>query len=448
MELITDPYLYQKEDVLAAHYKFNGRVLFAHEMGCGKSLEAIAYAVKLGRFPLLAVCPAGLKYNWANEFKIHAGLPSYICEGRKVPPKFKQRPITICNYEILDAWWKHFDPVCVIFDECHYLKNKQAKRTKAARMLAADVPYVLALSATPIEKRPIEFFPVLNMLRPDIFNSEFFYGKRYCDGHKTYFGWEFKGASNIEELHEKLCQHLMIRRLKKDVLPYLPEKIRTMVPMEIENRATYLKAENHFLLWLKQHDPKKLLAAMKAEAVMKFGELKRLAARLKMKSVAKWIENFRESSDEKLLVMGIHKEFLKGLYDKNQKKAVYVDGSVNSKNKEIRRELFTHGHVSDYYGQLRANYCGWNAVPANNMLFTEIYENPAIHAQAEGRVDRIGAKLCPNIYYGYAKGTIEERLCHMVQSEWEVVSGILDGENVESLDLYDQIIEKERELAA
>jgi len=52
------------------------------------------------------------------------------------------------------------------------------------------------------------------------------YGKRYCNGRDTSFGWDFSGSSNMKELKTILETQFMIRRLKSDVLKQLPQKIR------------------------------------------------------------------------------------------------------------------------------------------------------------------------------------------------------------------------------
>jgi SWI/SNF-related matrix-associated actin-dependent regulator 1 of chromatin subfamily A len=59
-----------------------------------------------------------------------------------------------------------------------------------------------------------------------LFFSFFEFGVRYCAGVKNSFGWDFMGSSNMKELHLILESHLMIRRLKSDVISQLPSKVR------------------------------------------------------------------------------------------------------------------------------------------------------------------------------------------------------------------------------
>lgn len=52
------------------------------------------------------------------------------------------------------------------------------------------------------------------------------YMVRYCAGKKTAWGYDSKGASNMEELQLFLKETMMIRRLKSEVLSQLPAKTR------------------------------------------------------------------------------------------------------------------------------------------------------------------------------------------------------------------------------
>ena len=52
------------------------------------------------------------------------------------------------------------------------------------------------------------------------------YIMRYCEGKKTAWGYDSKGASNMEELQLLLKETFMIRRMKSEVLNQLPSKRR------------------------------------------------------------------------------------------------------------------------------------------------------------------------------------------------------------------------------
>ena len=47
----------------------NCRALIADEMGLGKTLQAMAIIASYNVFPVLIVCPASLRLNWAEELE-------------------------------------------------------------------------------------------------------------------------------------------------------------------------------------------------------------------------------------------------------------------------------------------------------------------------------------------------------------------------------------------
>ena len=135
-----------------------------------------------------------------------------------------------------------------IFDECTYLKEAKAKRTKAAIFLGKLAKYVIGLSGTPIINRPLEFFNMLNLIEPNQFPSWFKFGLRYCNGEHNGYGWQFNGASNTQEL-QSLIKPFIIRRKKEDVLTELPPKRREMLHIEMPGniRSDYIAAETDLM---------------------------------------------------------------------------------------------------------------------------------------------------------------------------------------------------------
>jgi SWI/SNF-related matrix-associated actin-dependent regulator 1 of chromatin subfamily A len=410
-------------------------------MGLGKSAISLWYASRNKTVPVVVVCPSSVKWQWQAEVKKVLRWKAHVCESMK-SERLSGRVVVI-NYDILGGWLgalKKLKPSLIILDECQYILNPKAKRTRNVAKLCKGVPHVLALSGTPLVNRPIELFPTLNILQPDIFPSRFSYGLKYCAGKRGHWGWEFKGATKTKELNKLLTDTCMVRRRKEDVLAELPAKIRQVVPVDLRNESTYRAAEEDFIAWLREKDPQAALRAIRAEAVTRAGYLLRLAAQLKCKSVVDWINEWLNDSEGKLIVFAVHRKMIEALQRRITTALVVIDGSVSGKERNTAVQQFqTDTNTRVLIGNVQAAGVGLNLTAASSVVFTELPWQPGAVAQAEDRAHRIGQKQCVNIYYLVARDTVEEKRCRIISRKQEVLSAVLDGGQVKNeLDVFDE----------
>lgn len=403
----------------------------------------------------LVVCPAGVKYHWQDEFKLWGDERAVVLNGTRPDAYHKallsrRTGVFIINYDILGRWLpllKTAKPWLVVFDECHALKNRSSVRYKNSLKLQKGVPHLLALSGTPFTNRPAELWAVLNMLWPEEFPSFWAFALRHCQPERKRWGWEYKGAVRLKELHRKLVSLGMVRRLKKDVLQDLPPTSRFVVPVPLgpAARKEYKEAEEDFLKYLRRvHGDKKARRAAKAAMMVKMGYLIRLVGTLKYAAVKEWIETFLEDNDGKLIVFGVHKAVVRGLYHEKKLRplSVVVDGGVTAvqRHQEVRkfRKL---PKKRLFFGNIKAAGTGWNGTAASTVLFAEFGWTPGDHAQAEARPHRIGQTEPVMVYYLVVPDTIEDHLCKVLQAKQRVSDQVLDGtKQVEGgLDVYDLV---------
>ncbi|CAM9140849.1 unnamed protein product, partial [Laminaria digitata] len=230
--------------------KKEGRAMIADEMGLGKTIQAIACAAAYeSEWPLLVICPSSARYHWEHELLKWLDEESITKKQIMVVCKSKQdlnrgvTKVVIMSYELVNRMKQVLDQFgfgVVICDECHYLKNQRAARTKAIVPIATKARRAILLSGTPALSRPSELFTQLNLLSASTWASFREFGKRYCSGKKGKgkkgkFGWDYSGASHIAELHALLRATVMVRRLKKNILKNLPPKQRTLVDVRVED---------------------------------------------------------------------------------------------------------------------------------------------------------------------------------------------------------------------
>jgi SWI/SNF-related matrix-associated actin-dependent regulator 1 of chromatin subfamily A len=301
------------------------------------------------------------------------------------------------------------------------------------------VPYVVGLTGTPVLNKPFELWPLLKIIRPELFPSRWGFGKRYCDPKMTPYGWKFDGADNLGELHNILVARVMIRRLRADVLPQLPAHRTQVVPLPISDPGQYAKAEDDFRAWLA--DRGRQSKSVRAEAVVKLGYLVRLAGELKLPAVKGWVSDYLQGCADKLIVFGRHKHVLGPLREEFPHSA-FVDGSVSGKDRQAAFDEFTKSRrCRVLFGNLQAAGVGWNGTAAPTVAFAEYGWTPAEHDQATARVRRIGQTKETCGVYLTAAGTVEDKLVGILQRKAEVINQAVDGGSGGGEAVFDELLD-------
>jgi SWI/SNF-related matrix-associated actin-dependent regulator 1 of chromatin subfamily A len=410
-----------------------GRCLIGDDMGIGKTIQAIAHiGLNQDKLPALVIVPASVKYNWLKECS--AWLPdmtSIVLEGRS--GTIPNADIVICNYDIVagrQVALMDYGFNIVVCDESHYLKNNKAKRTQATLEIAKQSESVLCLSGTAITNRPNEFFTTLNLLRPNEFPSFFDYGVRYCAGEQTRFGWDFSGASNTDELHNR-TRDFCIRRLKKEVLTELPDKIRTIHTVEPNSKEIKRYNELH-RAWMEEYNSLETLPA--GFVLNMLTALRHECGLIKVPSAVEYIKEYREITGKQLVVFAHHTDVLRDTanllrQDKNHKWRIGgITGDMPAEKRQQNVEAFQNGQLDVILCSTVAAKEGITLTNADTVLFIEREWTPAWEEQAEDRVNRIGqeSQSVQAVFLSVAN-TIDEKFNHVVENKRAVIQAVLDG---------------------
>ena len=436
-----DLYPFQKVAVAFAEMS-GGNCLIGDEMGIGKTISTIGYAALHPEDrPAVVVCPSNVKFNWKKE--LSKWLPT---EQIQVITKGKDT-VEMCDFVIInyDLMAKKQDeliaiaPRLVILDESHYIKNsgsknKPVKRTMATLNVAKHAPKVLALSGTAISSRPKEFFNTLNLMRPDQFPSFWDFAQRYCDPWNDGFGWNFDGASNTKELNER-TRDLCIRRLKSEVLPELPPKTRTFLPihMDKKDRSPYDIAQEE---WDRRIDEFYLNGESLPQGIMlnMLNDLRHICGNIKVNHAADWIKQYHSQTGKPIVVFTHHRDVLLRLAYKLKPigNVQTISGDTSSKKRQELVDDFQAGHINVLICNTIAAKEGITLTAADTVLFIEREWVPTDEEQAEDRVYRIGqeSQHVHAVYLSCA-GTIDEHFDRVVEEKRAVVKAVLDGGNVE-----------------
>lgn len=421
---------------------------------CGKTIESLAATRFLNAYPALVITPNSLKYSWVNECNKWLNDKTYklfLTDDTFTPNDLLSNHICITSYNTAIKYKDIFKKVnwkTIIIDESQLIKNSKSQRSKVIKSLAKKIDRVYLLTGTPILNRPSELIHQLNVLdKLDLFGGWSFFVERYCNASITPYGVDISGASNLDELHNKLRTYGYLRRNKKDVLKELPDKQRITVELDIDNRREYNLAAKNVLKYLSENIKKNIPEhiqtekerreyvqqkrrevigkAIQAESLVQLTKLRDLAAKGKLKSVIEWVEDFLESG-EKLVLFGTHTEFVTQLSKHFNCNLIYGDTDPKDRQKYVD-DFQTNDKTRLLILNTAIGNAGYTLTAANNMAFIELDWSPGIHLQCEDRLHRIGQLNKVNCYYLLSKGTIDLKMFNTLIEKLEIIDAVNSG---------------------
>ena len=435
---------YQQAGVEFTTVHAKNKAYIGDEMGLGKTITALAAIHQEQAYPALIVCPAVVVGNWKRE--ANAWLPDkqvqIIKSGKDaIDPK---ADIVIASYALAGGAKEHkFKQV--ICDEAHYLKNQKAKRTETVVAIAKAAPRRLLLSGTPVTNRPKDLFSQLEVLdvtgKGQPLGSFFQFATRYCGGHQGCYGFESDGATNLEELSQRLRDGVYLRRDKSQVLTELPEKQRQFIPVGIpaETRCRIKEIEAEYKVAQKKHLPGAALKAMTDEMV---------AVGLgKIEAAGAFMEDFADTG-KKLIVFSNLREVQQGLLKTAQElgvPTVHILGDDSSEKRDQAVQSFQNDpSVQFAVCSLKAAGVGITMTAASDVLMVEQDWTPANLDQAEDRAHRMGQKNAVNVTYLIMEGTLDDDLKQVIKTKRSVASDLSQPVMAEVLAQWVQSHDKQK----
>lgn len=420
--------------------------LLADEMGLGKSLQSLTVAAidfeKGWANKIIVVCPASLKWNWADEIAEHTEFTSMVLDGS---PKVRKEmlnyfreggiDILIVNYEQVKAHLETLNAIAFdigIFDEAHYLKNPKAQRTKAS--LGLVLGRAFCLTGSPVLNQVNELWGMLNRIDPESFPNYWRFVSRYA----VFGGYKDKqivGVKHQAELNNILSQY-MVRRRKIDVLD-LPEKQRISVKVGLttEQQKLYKQAVDDMKVNLPSNpEPTELENALTRMLRLKqicgttaaLYDLKEFAAmtpkeRLKIDKSEKLdraLEMVQELIDngERVVVFTQFRVVQLAFQTRLEEAGVPVwilnGDTPKSERSAIVKQWGDDSRPGVLLTMLQVGGVGLNMTQSSHAIFLDKLWVPKLNEQAEDRLHRIGADTTQpvQIYELITQNTIEQRI--------------------------------------
>jgi len=338
----------------------------------------------------------------------------------------------------------------IIIDECHKMKEMKTTWTKIIHKAFSSIPKKLLLSGTVIKSRPFEFFSTLNFIDPEEWKNSHEFGVRYGAGFQDNFGWDYSGASNLEELFARVSRYFL-RRLKKDVLTELPPKTYLDIPLELDDKeyAEYKKLEDEIRKEIV--DGKEV--EKKESYLAKIHKLKQFTGKIKAQRAKETIEDIIESG-EKVVVVSDYIEMAEEIAKEFGELAVIHTSRItdDAEKQEVVERFQTDNKIKVFSGMIIASGVGITLTAASKLIKLGFAWSPADETQVEDRIHRANSTSDTiEIIRFYCKDTIDEDLIELLDDKAFIVTKTLDNKEykresaIVSETIFKQLIKRIKE---
>lgn len=435
------------------------------EMGCGKTLTAIAIAgagYQMGKIDrLLIVAPTSVVAVWPKELKEYAKF-KYTCKtllGEKqqrikqiddlLKFPFKALKIAVINYEstwrpeILEKL-KEFDADMVIADESQRIKTYDAAQSKAMHELGDQARYKLILSGTPVQTAAIDIWSQYRFLDKTVFGENFFKFRGRYAIMGGYGNKKIVGYRDLEGLIKK--EHSIAFRVTKDEALDLPEQTfeTRRIQFSPKEKSLYerLKKDSYAELDNGGHITAttvltKLLRLQQLTGgflVQDEAQKPQLVSRAKLDALTDIIVDYVIGSGKKLVVFARFIAEVKAIIDLAAKvlpkdlKQVAIYGDVKKEDRgDIVKKFQEDPSTVLFVGQIDTAGTGITLTAADTCVYYSKNFNYATYSQSLSRIHRIGQRNCCTYIDLEIEGTIDELISSALSRKEDMAKTVVDN---------------------
>lgn len=444
-------------------YEFGG--ILADDMGLGKTLQIIALICANDQAgQSIVICPTSVVLNWHNEFQKFAphiqvvAIQGTADHRKALIEGSSEAHVLLTSYELLRRDIEEYDNhrfSYIVADEAQYIKNHNTQNAKALKRLQGD--HRFALTGTPIENSLAELWSIFDFIMPG-----YLFG--YSKFKKQFEAPIVKNRdTKIAERLQKFVAPFIMRRLKKDVLKELPEKIETVIYSEMlpEQKKVY----NAYLAKAKMDFTKELQANGFGKSQMKM-----LALLTRLRQICchpgLFLEDYPGQSGKLNLCMELIEDSTKGGHrillfsqfttmlgkiaqELGERDINYsmLTGSTPTKERMALVDEFNAGEVPIFLISLKAGGTGLNLTAADIVIHYDPWWNLSAQNQATDRAYRMGQTNKVQVFQLIAKDSIEEKIQKLQDKKKDLTESVIkEGETfisrmseAEVLDLFERI---------
>ncbi|ADC50454.1 helicase Snf2 family [Alkalihalophilus pseudofirmus OF4] len=407
--------------------------ILADDMGLGKTLQTITHLQAdkeaASQAKSLIIAPASVIYNWEKEIKRFAPeLHVVVIAGAKAEREhartIKEADVWITSYPLIQRDYEKYEGITfdtMVLDEAQAIKNEQAKTTKAVRAIKASSRF--ALSGTPIENRIDELYTLMQTILPGLL------------GTKKQFR---------ERSHEEIAKRIrpfILRRLKREVLKELPEKMESVQYTDLlpEQKKYYLAQVKQLRSDVDDAISSDQFQKKRIEILAGLTKLRQICCHPRLVSEEDEVESgkllrlmeYVEEGMEAGQRMVIFSQFtsmlaiIRAEFEERGWEFFYLDGQTPAVERLRLADQFNQGEKSLFLVSLKAGGTGLNLTGGDTVILYDTWWNPAIEEQAADRVYRFGQTKNVQVIKLIANGTIEEKILALHEKKKALVDAVI-----------------------
>lgn len=432
-----------------ASYGFGG--VLADDMGLGKTLQSITFivselaSIREQKLPVLIVCPSSITYNWLHEIITFAPeLQAIVIDGKKedrerLLRELHEVDVIITSYPLLrrdSKWYEKQSFHTVFYDEAQSFKNPYTQTARTVKKIQAKNRF--GLTGTPVENSLEELWSIYHVVFPQLFQ-----------GLEEYSHLTRKSIA-------RRVRPFLLRRVKFDVLPELPEKhehldISELLPEQKKLYTAMLAKLRHDTL---KHLDKQTFQKNRIRILAGLTRLRQICCHpalfvdgykggsAKFEQLMQILEESRLSGRRVLIFSQFTKmlELIGRELTMHGQSYFYLDGKTPSEERVDLCNRFNDGEQDLFLISLKAGGTGLNLTGADTVILYDLWWNPAVEDQAADRAYRMGQKNDVQVIKMVAKGTIEEKMNVLQAKKRDLISEIVDSDGKTQTSLTEEDI--------
>lgn len=420
--------------------------ILADDMGLGKTLQILAFLLSKKEEgesrPALIVAPTSLVYNWASEIEkftpelsynvVHGSRP----ERESIIKGSDANAIFITSYATLRRDIDLYGDIVfssIILDEAQHIKNETSKAAQSAKKLIASNRF--ALTGTPMENHLGEFWSIFDFVLPGHLGSRYSFTKLYE-----------KPITKDQDLEKSealraLIKPFLLRRLKRDVLPELPEKIESQIVIEMseEQKRVYAATVSRIRGEINKQISEHGFAGSQLQILSALTRLRQICSHPgvylddyegtsgKFEALRELLEELKESGHRTLIFSQFTSvlNLIRQMVEEMNLSYHYLDGKTKARDRGQMVDVFNGGEGDVFLISLKAGGSGLNLTGADTVIHFDPWWNPAVEDQASDRAYRIGQTKNVHVMKLVTRGTIEEKIVKLQERKRELIDKVV-----------------------